>query len=175
MRVPVVIAAIVLLAAPSLHAQDWKQVHRADETKWAKDTGLDPVIIHKWARAAAHVPDENQDPSRIAGIDLEGLATRHDVLFVTYSGEKNCLTVTVFRQFSDTKFNKIWSADSAPDGTRFCDTDFGSARADAADGQVLVRVPHAVTRDGVEYTVYEYAWNGITYRLEGQKEVRPER
>ncbi|MGA2905917.1 MAG: hypothetical protein ABSD98_18985 [Candidatus Korobacteraceae bacterium] len=157
---------------PGLFAQNWKQVHRTDEVKWAKATGLDPTTIHKLWRAASHVPDEKDDDSRIANLDLAGLAERHDVLFVTYAGEKNCLTITVFRQLSDIKFSKLWSVEQPPAGTGFCDTAFGSAYAGAQDGVINVRVPTSVADGSVRYAVYAYEWNGITYRLAGQEEIQ---
>ncbi len=164
--------ACALCLASALFAQNWKQVHRSDEAKWAKTTGLDPAIIHKLWRDASQVLNEKDDDSRIANIDLEGLAERHDVLFVTYAGERTCLTLTVFRQYSETKFSKVWSVDETPDKTSFCDTPFGSAAAEAVNGAVTVRVPKSTTDGAINYTLYVYEWNGITYRLAGQKQVQ---
>ncbi len=162
---------LILISGVSF-AQNWKQVHKKDEEKWAKATGLDPLVIHKLWRAASRVPSEKNDDSRIANLDALGLAERHHVLLVTYAGEGNCLTITVFNQLSETKFEKIWSVEQPPDGTGFCDTEFGNAEAEAANGVVTVRVPHAVSDGSVIYTVYEYQWNGISYRLAAQKEVQ---
>lgn len=167
-----VLGCFLIAACSSASAQDWKKVHRADEEKWAKTTGLDPSIIHKISRMAANDVDEKDDDSRIANVDLEGLAERHDVLFVTYAGEKNCLTITVFRRLSATLFKKQWSVQQSPDGTGFCDTDFGSAAADATNGIIAVSVPHSRKDGNPVYTVYAYDWNGISYRFAGQKEVQ---
>ncbi len=169
MRTRAVLACIVLLSSLAA-AQNWKQVHKTDDEKWAKATGLDVYTVHKLWRAASRVPNENDDESRIAELDLQGLAERHDVMLVTYSGENNCLTITVFRQFSDTKFDKVWSADKAPDGTGFCDTSFGSAKAVAENGAITVRVPRS-SPNGTNYTRYRYEWKGITYRLVDEKDV----
>src|SRR6516162_84490 len=103
---------------------------------------------------ASRFPNEKDDDSRIANVDLEGLAEHHHVLFVTYAGEKNCLTLTVFNQF--------------PDGQGFCDTQLGNAKAEAENGVIRVRVPRTQPDATAEYTIYEYAWNGITYRYTGQ-------
>ncbi len=165
------LACFLLAACGGASAQDWKKVHRADEEKWAKSTGLDPSIIHKMSRMASSTDDEKDDNSRIGNVDLEGLAERHDVLFVTYAGEKNCLTITVFRQFSPTLFKEQWSVQQSPDGTGFCDTDFGSAAADATNGIIAVSVPRSKKDGNAVYTVYAYDWNGISYRFAGQKEV----
>jgi hypothetical protein len=167
--------ACALCLMPCSFAQNWKQVHRADEAKWAKATGLDPTTIHKLWRAASPVPDEKDDDSRISNLDLEGLAERHDVLLVTYAGEKNCLTVTVFHQYSEIKFEKLWSVEQPPDGTGFCDTAFASAQAGAQDGIINVRVPTSIADGRVKYVIYAYDWNGITYRLAGQKEILSDR
>lgn len=164
-------ACFLLFADGSALAQNWKRVHKADEAKWAKTTGLDPYVIHKIWRSASDDAEDKDDDSRIATIDLEGLAERHDVLFATYAGEKNCLTVTVFRQLTETQFKKEWSVQQPPDGTGFCDNDFGSASVDATNGVVTVRVAHSRKDGEVIYTVYAYGWNGITYRLAGQKEM----
>jgi hypothetical protein len=164
------IVGLMLSLVPSAFAQNWKQVHKKDEAKWAKTTGLDPAAIHKMWRAASHAADESEDDSRIADIDLDGLAERHDVMLVTYAGEKNCLSITVFRQLSDIQFSKVWSVEQGPDGNGFCDTAFGSAKAEAVNGVVAVRMPRA-TSDGAD-TVYTYQWNGITYRLSGQKQIQ---
>jgi len=85
--------------------------------KVGEATGLDPITVHRLWRAAS--TDEKDDDSRIANLDLEGLAERHHVLLVTYAGEKNCLAITVFRQLSEIKFDKVWSVDKAPDGLAF--------------------------------------------------------
>jgi hypothetical protein len=167
-----ILVCFLIAACGSASAQDWKKVHRVDEEKWAKSTGLDPSIIHKMSRMASNLVDERDDDSRIGNVDLEGLAERHDVLFVTYAGEKNCLTITVFRQFSPTLFKKQWSVQQPPDGTGFCDTDFGSAAADATNGIIAVSVPRSKKDGNPVYTVYAYDWNGITYRFAGQKEVQ---
>ena len=99
--------ACALCLASSLFAQNWKKVHRSDEAKWAKTTGLDPAVIHKLWRDASQTPNEKDDDSRIANIDLDGLAERHDVLLVTYAGEKNCLTLTVFRQIQNSSSRRF--------------------------------------------------------------------
>jgi len=171
MRQCAAIVCILLLASGGF-AQNWKQVHKEDEAKWAKTTGLDPKIIHNLCRAASHAADEKEDDSRIADLDFQGLAERHDVLLVTYAGENNCLTLTVFRQFSEVKFEKIWSVERPPDAAGFCDTSFASARVDAANGAIAVRVPRSPGEAGVNYTVYSYEWNGITYRLAGERELQ---
>lgn len=164
-------ACLLLLAGHSVSAQNWKKVHRADEEKWAKATKLDPYVIHKLWVAAAPAVSEDQNDARIANLDLDGLAARGDVLLVTYAGERNCLTITVFRRLSESKFEKEWSTQQPPDGTGFCDTDFGSAAAEATDGIIAVRVPHSVTNGVLTYTVYAYDWNGVTYRFAGEKQV----
>ena len=166
------LAACFLLFAGSCSAQDWKHVHKADDAKWAKVTGLDPWSVHKLWRMASGVPNEKDDESRIADLDLEGLAERHHVLLVTYAGEKNCLTLTVFNQLSETKFEKLWSVQQPPDGAGFCDTAFGNVAADAANGAIGVRVPHSLADGSISYTVYTYEWNGITYRFAGQRETQ---
>jgi len=171
MRILAAIACVLWLV-PSVFGQNWKQVHKADEAKWAKKTGLDPNTIHKLWRDASSAGDEKDDDSRIANIDLDGLAERHDVLLVTYAGEKNCLRLTVFRQLSESKFSKVWSVEQLPDGTGFCDTGFGSAEAEGLNGAVGVRVPKSISNDITIYTLYVYEWNGITYRLAGQKEIQ---
>ncbi|MGA2370634.1 MAG: hypothetical protein ACLPPV_22250 [Candidatus Korobacteraceae bacterium] len=157
---------------PCLLAQNWRQVHKKDDAKWAKATGLDPITVHKIWRAASSVPDEQDDDSRIANLDLEGLAERHHVLLVTYAGEKNCLTITVFRQLSDINFSKLWSVSQPPDGSAFCDTALDSAYAGAQDGVINVRVPTSAADGSLKYVIYAYDWNGITYRFAGQKEVQ---
>jgi len=153
-------------------AQDWKQVRKADETKWAKATGLDPSTIHKLWRQASHFPNEKDDDSRIADVDTEGLADHHHVLFVTYAGERNCLTLTVFVQYSETAFSKLWSVDKDPAGQGFCDNDSGSAGADVVNHAIRIRVPQlpSAANDYANYKIYDYEWNGITYRVTGQRD-----
>jgi len=155
----------------SAFAQNWSKVHKADDAKWAKATGLDSSTVHKLWRDASTAEDEKEDDSRIANLDLDGLAVRHDVLLATFAGEKNCLTVTVFRRFSETKFSKEWSVSQPPDGKGFCDNQYGTVAADAVDGVVFVRVPKSVIDGTTNYMVYAYEWNGITYRFAGQKEM----
>ncbi len=171
MRVRPTLVCILLLSTLSF-AQNWKQVHKQDEVKWAKQTGLDPSTIHKLWRAASRAADENVDDSRIANIDLDGLVGRHEVLFVTYAGENNCLTLTVFRQLSEINFQKIWSVAQPPDASGFCDTSSAGAKAYAEDDMVLVRAPHSTSNGGVGYKLYSYGWNGFTYRLADEKELQ---
>ena len=154
----------------TIFAQNWSKVHKADDAKWAKATGLDIFTVHKLWRDSLRDPDEKDDPSRIANLDLDGLAVRHDVLLATFTGERNCLTITVFRRLSETKFSKEWSVTQTPDGAGFCDNQYGTAATDASDGVVFVRVPKSVTDGAITYTVYAYEWNGITYRFAGQKD-----
>ena len=175
MRLRFAILAAVLLFSATSFAQDWKSVHKADEAKWAKETRLEPPTIHKLWRQASRFPNEKDDDSRIANIDLEGLAERHHVLFVTYAGEKNCLTLTIFRQLTETSFSKLMSIEKDPDGNGFCDTPFGSARAEAMNGVIEVGLPHASSADSpgnVDYTVLAYEWNGLTYRMSGKREMQ---
>ena len=174
MRLRVAIVLCVLLTAAAGFAQDWKHVHKADDMKWAKETGLDPTVIQKLWRLASHYPDEKEDDSRIFSVDISSLADRHHVLLVTYGGEDNCLTLTVLKQYSATSFSKLWSADQTPDAHGFCDTRFGTTYAEAVNGVIAVRVAHSLSEDppgAVNYTVYAYEWNGITYRFAGQREV----
>ena len=187
MRVRATLVCVLLLSTLSF-AQNWKQVHKQDELKWAKQTGLDPSIIHKLWRAASRAADENADDSRIANIDLDGLAGRHDVLFVTYAGENNCLTLTVFRQLSEINFQKVWSVAQPPgspsragvardgveppDASGFCDISNAGAKAYAENDMVLVRAPHSTSNGGVGYKLYSYGWNGFTYRLADEKELQ---
>ena len=173
MRVALVLVLLSLLPLGAF-AQNWKQVHKKDEAKWEKATGLDSLLIHKLWRAASQASNGNDDDSRIANLDLEGLAAHNQVLLVTYAGENNCLTITVFNRLSETKFEKLWSVEQPPDGGGFCDTSFGSAEAEAADGVIRVRVPRADRGGQVGYVVYSYEWNGLTYRLAGEGPMQPQ-
>jgi|SRR5450759_4303965 len=172
-RLAVIAACILLITTGSL-AQDWKQVRKADESKWAKETGLYPKTIHDLWRRASHAANEKDDDSRIADMDVEGLAERNQVLLVTYAGEKNCLILTVFRQYSPTAFSKVWSVEQSPDGQGFCDSAFGNASADVVKSVIEMRVPQAPdSSDGhSNYVVYDYEWNGITYRFTGKRAVQ---
>jgi hypothetical protein len=58
-----------------------------------------------------------------------------------------------------------------PDGTGFCDTTFGNAKAVAENGAITVHAPRASPKDAMNYTLYRYEWNGITYRLVDEKDV----
>jgi hypothetical protein len=167
-----IIAGLFLLSAVPF-AQDWKSVHKSDEVKWAKETKLEQQTIHKMWRQASHADNEKDDESRIADIDLQGLADHRHVLFVTYAGEKNCLTLTIFRQLTETSFSKFMAIEQDPDGKGFCDTPFGSPRAAVVNGVIEIGVPHAASADSpgnVDYTVYSYEWNGLTYRMAGKRE-----
>jgi hypothetical protein len=171
MRLCAAIVLCCLVCSTIAFTQDWKQVRRADEAKWAKTTRLDPRTIHKLWRQASHVANENDDESRIADIDVEGLSERNQILLVTYTGEKNCLTLTVFRQYSTTTFSKVWSVEQGPDGQGFCDSPFGDASADVMKSVIQVRVPQApdASNGYANYAVLEYEWNGLTYRFTGKR------
>jgi hypothetical protein len=170
-RLAIAAACVLLIATGSL-AQDWKQVRKADEAKWAKETGLYPKTIHTLWRQASHAANEKDDDSRIANLDVQSLSDRNQVLLVTYAGKKNCLTVTVFRQYSETSFSKLWSVEQGPDGQGFCDSPFGSASADVVQSAIEVRVPQPpdASNGYANYVVYDYEWNGMTYRFTGKRE-----
>ena len=173
MRLCVAFILCCTLCSTIAAAQDWKQVRKADETKWAKETGLDAATIHRLWRQASQFPNEKDDESRIADIDLEGLADHHHVLFVTYSGEKNCLALTVFVQYSETSFSKLWSTEKDADGQGFCDSPFGTASTDIVNHAIEVRVPQAAldaSTGYANYAIYDYEWNGITYKLTGKRQ-----
>src|ERR1035438_4433530 len=171
MRLRAAIVLCCLVCSTIAFTQDWKQVRRADEIKWAKTTRLDPRTIHNLWRQASRAVNENDDESRIADLDVEGLAERNQVLLVTYTGEKNCLTRTVFRQYSATTFSKVWSVGQGPDGQGFCDSAFGNAGADVVKGVIQVRVPQApdASNGYANYVVFDYEWNGLTYRFTGKR------
>jgi hypothetical protein len=171
MRRCAVIVLGCLVGSTICFAQDWKQVHKADEAKWAKATRLDPGTIHKLWRLASRAANEKDDDSRIADMDVEGLAERNQVLLVTYTGEKNCLTLTVFREYSATSFSKVWSVEQGPDGQGFCDSPFGNASADVVKSVIQVRVPQApdASNGYANYLVFDYEWNGLTYRFTGKR------
>ncbi len=174
MRRLALVVACVLLTSTGLLAQDWKQVRKADDAKWAKATGLDAGTIHKLWRQASNAPREKDDDLRIANLDVEGLSDRHQVLLVTYAGENNCLTLTIFRQYSETSFSKMWSLDKDPDGQGFCDSEFGNASAEIVNLALEVRVPQSpdASNGYANYKIYGYEWNGITYRFTGKRDVQ---
>lgn len=163
-----------LLCSTTAFAQDWKQVRKTDEAKWAKATGLDAKTIDKLWHQASQVANDKDDDSRIANIDVEGLAERNQVLFVTYAGEKNCLILTVFRRYSETSFSKLWSVDHDPDGQGFCDSPIGTTSTDVVKSAIEVRVPQSPDSSNgfANYKIYDYEWNGVTYRFAGKRDVQ---
>lgn len=172
MRLSAAIVLCCLMGATTSFAQDWKQVRKSDEAKWAKETGLYPKTIHNLWRQASHAANEKDDDSRIADLDVQGLSDRNQVLLVTYAGEKNCLTLTVFRQYSETSFSKVLSIEKGPDGEGFCDSPFGSASADVVKGAIEVRVPQPpdASNGDANYVIYDYEWNGMAYKFTGKRE-----
>lgn len=58
MRNGLLTALLAPLALTHAFTQDWKQVHKADDARWAKATGLDLFIIHKLWKVAWRYPNE---------------------------------------------------------------------------------------------------------------------
>ncbi len=167
-RLHILALAILLLAIPAM-AQDWAKVHKTDEARLAKETGLEPATIHKLWRMASRYPNEKDDESRIASLDMDRLSERHHVLLITYAGERNCMTLTVFQRVGESDFRKIWWANLTPDGHGFCDAEMGTAQVRVTeDGSILVRVPTFLPKEDGSTTIYTYRWNGVTYASAGQ-------
>lgn len=162
------VALLVLLAVPCF-AQDWAKVHKTDDARLAKETGLDPATVHKLWRMASRYPNEKDDESRISSLDMDRLASRHHVLLITYTGEHNCMTLTVFQRVGESDFSKVWWANLTPDGHGFCDAEMGTAEVRVTeDGDIVVRVPTFLPREDGSSTLYTYKWNGVTYAFAGQ-------
>ena len=158
---------LVAIGCLLLSAQDWKQVHKADDARFAKETGLDPLLIHRMWRMASQSPNERDDASRIEKIDTDSLAERHQILLVTYAGENNCRTVTVFRRLGETNLTKIWSESKTPEGQGFCDNAFANGKVRSREGAVQVYVPQIPSGHSQDapFLVYSYEWNGVSYRF----------
>ncbi len=153
------VAASAVSVAQSKHS--WAKVHQQDEAKWAKQTGLDPFLVHQLWRKASQVPKASDDDSRIQLLDAAHLGRNH-ILLVTYSGPDYCLNLTVFVQTKG--YPKIWTQERTPDGTGFCG---GDVKVWAQPGTIVVSMPTHAGGANLA-TNYSYEWNGETYRFTGQ-------
>jgi hypothetical protein len=152
-----------------LYAQDWISLHREDEAKWARKTGMSPFAINRLWRSTSHFADEQDDDSRIELLDTTSFANRNQVLLVTSAGEPRCLTLTVFSK--STGFLKVWSEAQTPDGHGFCDNLGIPVRFTLSDRGIEVIVPrerHSPRASHADVEHYPYRWSGKTY-LAGTK------
>ena len=153
------VAASLVSVAQSKHS--WAKVHQQDEAKWARQTGLDPFLVHQLWRQASHFANASDDHSRIQLLDAANLGRNH-ILLVTYSGSDYCLNITVFVPTKG--YPKIWTQERTPEGTGFCG---GDVRVSAHSGTIVVSMPtHSGGADVL--TNYSYEWNGETYRFTEQ-------
>ena len=89
MRTLILIGCACLLV-PCMFAQNWKQVHKEGRRKVGEGDGAGlQSPSTKSGERLRPFPTNRMMNSRIANLDLTGLAERHDVLLVTYAGEKN--------------------------------------------------------------------------------------
>jgi hypothetical protein len=155
-------------------SQDWVQVHREDDAKWAHLTGLSAATVHKLWRMASRFANENDDDSRIDQLDLRALSNRNHVLLVTSSGADHCLRVSVFEVVPANSFRKLWTEEQSPDGEGFCATRLGQAKVQVWDGIIDVVIPEAQNADdarNVSTIVYQYDWKDAEYRYIGTKRI----
>jgi hypothetical protein len=152
-------------------AQDWGQVHREDDAKWARVSGLTPAEVHSLWRMSSHYANEADDDSRIEKVDVSGLSSRNHTLVVTSAGNNYCLTLAVFRSTGKRTFERVWTEEQGPNQEQFCGTKAGDATVDIFDGEIWVEIPeHKLDRPGqVELVDYRYGWNGHTYQFLGKK------
>jgi len=161
------LALFVFLALlVSLWCQDWISLHREEEKRWAKQTGMSPAMIHQLWRSTSHFADEADDDSHIELLDATTLAERNQILFVTSAGEPRCLTFTVCSK--GTGFLKNWTADHSPSGHGFCD-DLGIAvRSTVDERRAEIVAPlgrHSPRASHADVAHYEYRWDGRTYQF----------
>lgn len=170
-----IIGVILLLAAGVASAQDSAQLRLAEETKWAKASGLSPFVIHRLWRMASHFVDERDDDSHIVNVIVSKAqnGSAADIVLVTSPPEGICVTVTVLSHPQNSSFAKVWSRDQTPDGDGFCSTPFGDVKVDFKDGVVSVFVPAVRTgHDSASKSagrVYQYGWRGTTYGYIGKR------
>src|SRR5262245_20941035 len=163
MRRGFAVFAILGILLP-MHAQNWTSLHREDEERWAKRTGLSSLEIHRLWRASSHFADEEDDDSQIALLDIKSLADENHILLATAAGEPRCLTLTVFSKANG--LAKVWSADTTPDGRGFCDNLGLDVRLAARNRRIEVIVPlglHSPHASHADVAHYMYSWSGKTY------------
>ena len=150
------------------------QVHREDETKWARRAGLSAASVRQLWRMASHFADESEDDSRVEQVDPDSLAAQHQILVVTSSGERNCLTVSVFSMPQKNSFHKVWSEQQAPSGEGFCDTPFGEAEVRVWNYAIWISIPEGKDEqipNQLPLVVFQYGWDKGTYRFIGNKRM----
>jgi hypothetical protein len=170
MRRGFALTAILAILLP-LHAQDWISLHRDDEAKCAKTTGMSSFAIHRLWLSTSHFADEQDDDSHIELLDTTTLSDRNQVLMVTSAGEPRCLTLTVFSKAAG--FLKVWSVDHTPGGHGLCDNLGLPARFSVSERRIELIVPrerHGPRASHADVEHYEYHWSGKTY-LVSQKSL----
>jgi len=159
---------VFFVAAGLTHGQDWTQVRREDEAKWAQRTGLTPFTVHQLWRMASVFADANDDDSRIEELDF--ISDTKQVLLVTSSGDPTCLALTVFSKLPRESYQKVWREQQTPSGAGFCDNAFGDVTVRFNDGMIDVSVPEADNKLNPKQTdiaIYSYTWRRGTYGFAG--------
>jgi hypothetical protein len=172
--VTVLVVILALFVVSWARGQDWEQVHREDDEKWSRTTGLSAFTVHQLWRMASTFADEHDDDSQITQVDVHSLAARKEILLVTSSGEPNCLSLSVFTVNSHGNYRKVWAERQTPSGQGFCDTPFGDAEVQVFDSVIWVSVAQGKGERNPAETrimVYQYGWENGTYKFIGNKRM----
>lgn len=170
----VILLLLIGLAHLSAGAQQRAAILGADRAvaMWAERTGLSSsVVTQMWNLSGENQEYLPEDPRGLSGIDLidsKSLATRRQILMVTWSGLGHCLTVSVFWRNRD-EFRRVWQVSEAPGGSGFCrDGPLSNPVAFATrDGRVVIEIEQRLV-DGTAAVAkrrYEYGWTRSTYIL----------
>lgn len=147
--------------------EQWTEIHRQDDLKWSRISGLSPRDVRR-ARIAAGIGDDLEG-GRIDNLDSKDLAFRKQLLVVTSAGNGHCLTITVLTK-KESVFQAVWSVDEATGVGGFCHDGAFSGNFEVhatKEGGIIVDVPRDTNNSGAfgGFKQLLYEWNGQTYVL----------
>jgi hypothetical protein len=140
--------------------------HSEEDRLWATRTGFSDAQV----RQLRHLADISDDVAEfIVNIDTESLRRQGNILFVSAGGNGHCLQIDVFRAELPS-FDRVWSAESFPDGSGFCREAPQNPRAYVGpDADIFVDIPvfdyNTNSARGLRRAVYR--WNGHSYYFVG--------
>jgi hypothetical protein len=165
-----IVAGVSFAEHKTSESDQWKKIHRNDDVKWARISGLSVEEISNLRRASGITDDMTE--GRIDEVDAKHLSFRKQILLVTSAGNGHCLTLTALSNKSGS-WEQVWQASEMPNGDGFCHESLsGNPVAYAKKtGEIVVKIPKKQTDGKQVDLLVKYTWTGETYQFSETQHV----